>query len=189
MPDLQVLPFFMFYRGADGLLTSFSASVSKVQRLRSVCTITTFCKMLRLISNSSRDNQIRAALWSLLSIYGSMTRTILTVVVTQCDVKDSTPHQMLLSSCSIFMSVDNVACRDAIAEHNTDRCYVSKNPGMEQFPDVKPHAVVRASISISSRLIYVHMCNYDVSAHMCVRCVHICKKCEAFAGEGSFRPA
>lgn len=32
--DLQVLPFFMFYRGADGLLASFSASVSKVQRLR-----------------------------------------------------------------------------------------------------------------------------------------------------------
>ncbi|KAL3136885.1 hypothetical protein ABBQ32_006497 [Trebouxia sp. C0010 RCD-2024] len=60
---VKVLPFFMFYRGADGLLTSFSASVSKVQRLR-----------------------------------------------------------------------------DAIVEHNTDRCYVSKNPGMEQFPDVKPHA-------------------------------------------------
>lgn len=34
--NLQVLPFFMFYRGADGLITSFSASVSKVQRLRSV---------------------------------------------------------------------------------------------------------------------------------------------------------
>lgn len=36
--DLQVLPFFMFYRGADGLLTSFSASVSKIQRLRLVTT-------------------------------------------------------------------------------------------------------------------------------------------------------
>lgn len=59
---VKVLPFFMFYRGADGLLTSFSASVSKVQRLR-----------------------------------------------------------------------------DAIAEHNTERCYVTKNQGMEQFPDVKPH--------------------------------------------------
>ncbi|DBB04658.1 TPA: hypothetical protein ACH3X1_012721 [Trebouxia sp. C0004] len=59
---VKVLPFFMFYRGADGLLASFSASVSKVQRLR-----------------------------------------------------------------------------DAIAEHNTDRCYVTKTEGMAQFPDIKPH--------------------------------------------------
>ena len=44
------------------------------------------------------------------------------------------------------MSTSNMLCRDAIAEHNTDRCYVSKNPGMEQFPDVKPHAEVKASI-------------------------------------------
>lgn len=43
MLDLQVLPFFMFYRGADGLLTSFSASVSKVQRLRSACAVCNTC--------------------------------------------------------------------------------------------------------------------------------------------------
>ena len=33
-------------------------------------------------------------------------------------------------------------CRDAIAEHNTDRCYVTKTEGMPQFPDVKPHPSV-----------------------------------------------
>ena len=38
-PDLsadvaQVLPFFQFYRGAEGRVAAFSASVSKVQRLR-----------------------------------------------------------------------------------------------------------------------------------------------------------
>ena len=44
------------------------------------------------------------------------------------------------------MSNGYVLYRDAIAEHNTDRCYVSKNAGMEQFPDVKPHAVVSASM-------------------------------------------
>lgn len=59
---VKVLPFFMFFRGADGQLASFSASVSKVQRLR-----------------------------------------------------------------------------DAIAEHNTERCYMTKTQGMPQFPDVKPH--------------------------------------------------
>lgn len=31
---VQVLPYFHFYRGSDGLLAAFSASVSKVQRLR-----------------------------------------------------------------------------------------------------------------------------------------------------------
>jgi len=59
---VKVLPFFMFYRGADGQLAAFSASVSKVQRLR-----------------------------------------------------------------------------DAIAEHNTARCYMAKGARLEQFPDVRPH--------------------------------------------------
>ena len=31
---LQVLPFFQFYRGAEGRVAEFSASVAKVQRLR-----------------------------------------------------------------------------------------------------------------------------------------------------------
>lgn len=30
----QVLPFFQFYRGAEGRVAAFSASVAKVQRLR-----------------------------------------------------------------------------------------------------------------------------------------------------------
>eukprot|EP00891_Asterochloris_glomerata_P001343 jgi/Astpho2/1343/gw1.00024.39.1_t len=32
--NIKVLPYFHFYRGSDGLLAAFSASVSKVQRLR-----------------------------------------------------------------------------------------------------------------------------------------------------------
>ncbi len=31
---MQVLPFFQFYRGAEGRVAAFSASVAKVQRLR-----------------------------------------------------------------------------------------------------------------------------------------------------------
>ena len=60
------------------------------------------------------------------------------------------------------ISSGNVLYRDAIAEHNTDRCYVSKSPGMEQFPDVKPHAVVSDSmLSASSSFgpVRAHVCN------------------------------
>jgi len=32
--DVKVLPFFQFYRGAEGRVAAFSASVAKVQRLR-----------------------------------------------------------------------------------------------------------------------------------------------------------
>ena len=59
------------------------------------------------------------------------------------------------------MSNSNVLHRDAIAEHNTDRCYVSKSPGMEQFPDVKPHAVVSATMLPANQPVmslYVHVC-------------------------------
>jgi hypothetical protein len=34
---LQVLPFFLLYRGAEGKVDSFSCSVSKLQRLRVRC--------------------------------------------------------------------------------------------------------------------------------------------------------
>lgn len=63
-----------------------------------------------------------------------------------------------------------VIYRDAIAEHNTDRCYVSKSPGMEQFPDIKPHAVVGASRlrAINHFRVCTRVCNFG-----------------AFAGKGS----
>lgn len=73
------------------------------------------------------------------------------------------------------MSNDYVLYRDAIAEHNTDRCYVSKSPGMEQFPDVKPHAMVSAS------MLHIHL--QVLSLYACV-----CKS-GASAGKGSLRPA
>lgn len=72
------------------------------------------------------------------------------------------------------MSNGYVLYRDAIAEHNTDRCYVSKNAGMEQFPDVKPHDVVSAS------MLHAHLHVVSLSARVC--------KFGAFAGKGSFRP-
>ena len=73
------------------------------------------------------------------------------------------------------MSSGNVLYRDAIAEHNTDRCYVSKSPGMEQFPDVKPHAVVSASA------LHANLRVLGMSVHMC--------EFGTFAGKRSVRPA
>ena len=35
--NLQVLPFFQFYRGTQGKVAEFSASVSKIQRIRYAC--------------------------------------------------------------------------------------------------------------------------------------------------------
>ena len=50
------------------------------------------------------------------------------------------PVRDMLAQASL--PVSTLFCRDAIAEHNTDRCYVTKTEGMAQFPDVKPHSSV-----------------------------------------------
>ena len=38
--------------------------------------------------------------------------------------------------------------RDAIAEHNTARCYMAKGARLEQFPDVQPHPSVSAYLHV-----------------------------------------
>lgn len=43
--------------------------------------------------------------------------------------------------------------RDAIAEHNTARCYMAKGARLEQFPDVQPHP----SVSTFSHMLGFHI--------------------------------
>lgn len=66
-------------------------------------------------------------------------------------------------TCSAQYHVVPLPCRDAVAQHNTARCYVKKrDKGMAEFPGVEPHVQETAAVQVgywacSSRLIPARM--------------------------------
>lgn len=118
--NVRVLPYFHFYRGADGQLEAFSCSLAKVSYLVNFC-----CRFFLVTMKNGTDivNPCQQEMWTM---PGAPTKYRLQFV-------SFTPFLVYFWTEHLYSQFQKI--KDAIATHNTDRCSIGPPVGVGDLLD------------------------------------------------------